>query len=206
MAKDSKNIYQRIAAVMEEVKYVQKTGYNSFHKYKYAKESDYIESLRPAMLKHGLVILPAQMKTSQQGELSTVELTFRIVNVDNPSEFLDVPSAGQGADKGDKGVYKAITGAKKYALSTAFLIETGDDAEADESTDARAAKPATKAAEPEKSVASVAASAEVAAAPAPSESKPKSNSFRRPLANGAAKPLANGSAKNATADLSDDLG
>ncbi len=36
---------------------------------------------------------------------------------------------GQGQDKGDKGVYKAATGAEKYFLLKTFLIATGDDAE-----------------------------------------------------------------------------
>jgi len=36
---------------------------------------------------------------------------------------------GQGADKGDKGVYKAITGAKKYFIANLFLIPTDDDPE-----------------------------------------------------------------------------
>jgi hypothetical protein len=43
-------------------------------------------------------------------------------------------AAGQGGDKnkngvGDKGLYKAITGANKYLLFKLFQIETGDDPE-----------------------------------------------------------------------------
>ncbi len=42
--------------------------------------------------------------------------------------------AGAGNDRnkngvGDKGTYKAITGATKYALMKTFLLETGDDPE-----------------------------------------------------------------------------
>ena len=144
----SKNIYQRIQAVMQDVKYVQKTGWNGFNKYKYAKESDYIESLRPSMLKHGLVILPVSQKVSQVGELSTVEMEFKVVNVDNPEEFLIVPSVGQGSDKSDKGAYKSITGAKKYMLSLLFLVETGDDAEEDDK-DFKDAKEAEAPAKPD---------------------------------------------------------
>lgn len=47
--------------------------------------------------------------------------------------------AGYGDDAGDKGIYKALTGAVKYALMKQFLVSTGDDPEGDTSTDERAA-------------------------------------------------------------------
>lgn len=140
----TKNVHQRIAAVMQEVQYVQKTGFNGFHKYKYAKEADYINALRPALLKHGLLILPHSQKTTFTGELTTVEMEFKIVNVDDPTDSVIIPAVGQGADKGDKGAYKAQTGAKKYMISLGFLIETGDDAEADENDVSSPKKTATK--------------------------------------------------------------
>jgi len=177
------NIYQKISEVMKDVKYVQKTGYNSFHKYNYAKESDYIETLRPSLLKHGLVIVPhtqtVQQRSLDTGELSTVEMEFRIVNIDNPEEFVTIPSAGQGMDKGDKGVYKAITGAKKYMLSLAFLIETGDDAEEDSKLDEdldKKKKP-TKA---ESKAAQKAATADNREEPVVSTQEKKKSSFEKP--------------------------
>jgi hypothetical protein len=44
---------------------------------------------------------------------------------------------GEGQDAGDKGPYKAMTGAQKYALMKTFMIPTGDDPEADEDVDKR---------------------------------------------------------------------
>jgi hypothetical protein len=178
----SKNLYQRIAAVMEEVEYVQKTGYNNFHKYSYAKEADYIKSLRPALLKHGLVVVPTNMSANRDPnnhELTTVLMSFTIINIDNPEERVTIPSAGQGCDKGDKGIYKAITGAKKYFIGTAFLIETGDDAEADEETDKSAATKSTPAAasskaEPAKTEPAAAPVTSISAAP-----KTRATSFRK---------------------------
>jgi len=46
---------------------------------------------------------------------------------------------GYGDDAGDKGIYKAYTGAEKYALMKQFLVATGDDPEGDTGTDKRAA-------------------------------------------------------------------
>src|SRR5699024_6730814 len=42
-----------------------------------------------------------------------------------------------GQDAGDKAVYKAITGATKYALMKVFMIPTGDDPEQDYEADER---------------------------------------------------------------------
>jgi hypothetical protein len=61
--------------------------------------------------------------------LTTIKLSYEFINVDNPSEKLAGSFEGCGSDKGDKGAYKAITGALKYALTSTFLIETGDDPE-----------------------------------------------------------------------------
>lgn len=143
--KEALNLYQRIAAVMEEAKYVQKTGYNDYQKYSYAKETDYIATLRPVLLKHGLLMLPVDQKTRVDGKLTTVEMQFKLINIDNPDDYVIIHSVGQGADNGDKGAYKAQTGAKKYAISLAFLFETGDDAEATENDfDAQETKKAAK--------------------------------------------------------------
>jgi len=44
-------------------------------------------------------------------------------------EFVNFQSVGSGSDSTDKAVYKAMTGALKYALLLGFLIPTGDDPE-----------------------------------------------------------------------------
>lgn len=187
-----RNLYQRISDVMREATYVQKNGYNAFHKYKYATEADYIQAIRPMLLKHGLVIVPVEQTVTYSpgnNELVTTQMKFRVVNVDNPSESIDVPSAGQGADKGDKAVFKSVTGAKKYLLSTLFLIETGDDPEADISVDKRAADktaPKTEAA-PAKASEPVATPA-AASTTAPATEAKKTGGFKpgKPISNGTA--------------------
>ena len=45
--------------------------------------------------------------------------------------------SGSGQDAGDKGIFKAISGAQKYALMKAFMIPTGDDPEQDAGVDER---------------------------------------------------------------------
>ncbi len=139
------NVFERIAAVMQEVGYVQKQGENTFHKYSYAKEADFVRAVRPSFLKHGLLMFPVTQSAEvihnedNGSYLTTTQVTFRFQNVEDKDDFIDIPVTGQGTDKGDKGCYKALTGAKKYALSLSLLMETGDDPEADASVDERAA-------------------------------------------------------------------
>jgi len=56
-----------------------------------------------------------------------VVMTFRFVNVDKPSEYIDIKSSGVGIDTGDKADGKAITYSSKYCLLQAYKVETGDD-------------------------------------------------------------------------------
>lgn len=127
------NIYQKMEKVMSEASYVQKTGFNSHFKYSYATEADYLAVVRPALIKHGLVIIPSvehiQYKPDNNN-IVTVIMKFKVVNIDDPTQIIEFNCSGSGEDKSDKAVPKAITGAKKYMLSSLFLLATGDDAEA----------------------------------------------------------------------------
>jgi hypothetical protein len=55
-------------------------------------------------------------------------MTFSLLDGES-GERLDFPWVGAGTDKGDKGIYKALTGGAKYFLLKMFLIATGDDPE-----------------------------------------------------------------------------
>ena len=60
-----------------------------------------------------------------------VTLEFRLTDVDT-GFFETALASGEGFDKGDKGIYKAYTGALKYYLANNFMVATGDDPERDE--------------------------------------------------------------------------
>lgn len=151
-----KNILKKLHAVMTDVDFITKDGKNTFHNYKYASEYAIKLALHEALVKHGVVfsISGATMTTEQvttakggrEALVSTV-LTYRFYDVDT-GEFVEGQGIGQGQDNGDKGAYKAITGALKYILTTSFVIPTGDDPEADEGVDKRSSsqpqKPASK--------------------------------------------------------------
>ena len=56
-----------------------------------------------------------------------IETTYRFVNLDNPSEYIETTVYGDGLDTGDKAPGKAMTYADKYALMKAYKLSTGDD-------------------------------------------------------------------------------
>jgi hypothetical protein len=124
-------------AVMAKVSYVQKDGKNSFHGYRYASEAALLGALRPAMIEEGIFLIPSvsMVKPIDDHGNTHVEMEYTLVHKDGDVWPFSIRAAGMGNDRakngavGDKGVYKAITGANKYLLFKMFQIETGDDPE-----------------------------------------------------------------------------
>lgn len=128
-----------VLAVMRKVHYIQRekvagTGMTG------VMESAVLGAVRPAMLEHGLTLLPVGVTvhpqpptTSKDGKvLRSVILTerFRLTHVPS-GEFIEISSAGEAADTSDKSVVKALTTSLKTVLRRMFLIETGKGADPD---------------------------------------------------------------------------
>lgn len=129
-------ILRAVNAVMQEAGYVQKTGENTFHGYRYASEADVLERLRPAMVKHGLILIPSvqQVSSVDPHGNTTVSVHYTLAHISGAVWPQPIIAAGCGGDRnkngvGDKGLYKALTGANKYMLFKLFQIETGNDPE-----------------------------------------------------------------------------
>lgn len=135
------SIHERILAVMEECGYVQKDGYNSFSKYKYVTHDAVVEHVRPALIKHRVLAVstmlevewPDGSKTNagKSNNVCRVKMQTKFINADNPTDFIEVEFWGEAADTGDKAIFKAISGVKKYILTNTFALATGDDPEQD---------------------------------------------------------------------------
>lgn len=129
---------KKILAIQKEISYVAKNGKNDFQNYEYATERDFVTTLKPLLEKHGVIVIPeiaappSIMESGKDGKskLTTILMKFKLVNVDDPTDYYQALVGGQGQDAGDKGIYKAITGAKKYFIANTFMIPTGDDPEA----------------------------------------------------------------------------
>jgi hypothetical protein len=142
----AETLLQKLAKIRAEVKHVDKAGWNDYHKYFYVKEEDAIEAVRGLLIREGVFLFPNYTLVGREGDITTVlgEFTF-IHEVPDikwlaedgsntgplATEELTFRIPGQGADKGDKGIYKAETGALKQLLMKVFLMPTGDDPEAE---------------------------------------------------------------------------
>lgn len=142
--KQEMNIYQKIQAVSDEVRNVEKnisvsTGNGGG--YKAVADIDVLVKVKEAEKKYGLISIPVKQELVKSEVVRTagnngyekityvdiVKMTLRIVNIDNTSETVEVESFGRGLDAGDKGFGKASTYARKYALLNAYKIATGQD-------------------------------------------------------------------------------
>ena len=135
-APSAATLYAKLARITGAVSKVPKSGYNAFHKYKYVTESDLVEALSGLLAAENVALLVSwSMCTTRDpeakgGPVTTLEGTATFCCGDTGATHA-VGIVGTGQDKGDKGVYKAATGAVKYLLMKCFLVDTGDDPERD---------------------------------------------------------------------------
>lgn len=135
------NLWQRILKVMEEVGYLEYDGQVSYGttKYRYLSEEKITATIREAMIKHGVVMVPVQSMPSQidigGNAVTSVVMTYMLVNVDDPDDNWNIQMSGYGRDTQDKGILKAQTAAFKYAQRQAFMIPTGDDPDKESSAE-----------------------------------------------------------------------
>lgn len=144
-------ITKALHAIMEEVSHVPKHGENKFHGYKYTGEVDLLEKLRPSMLKHGLLLIPSISSVRPIDEYGNthIQIAYTLAHRDGEVWPHPIMAAGCGGDRnktgvGDKGLYKAITGANKYFLLKLFNIATGDDPEDDTQDSKQSRHPVTE--------------------------------------------------------------
>lgn len=119
---------------LAEKGFFKKSGTNEFDKYSYFTEAQYKDLFNKMFSKHSLeltssVIDVIEFTGTQKmpfGRRVKVEFTLH----DTETGFSENSIAfGEGNDKGDKALYKALTGALKYYYANTFTIPTGDDAE-----------------------------------------------------------------------------
>lgn len=127
------NIYQRMHAVMQEIKYVQKEK-KAGMRYSIVSHDSVTALVRPLFVKHGIVVCPRDFRMEQIGNRTQLQCTVFFQNIDDPRDFMGVDSAGYGIDDQDKGPGKAISYAVKYAYLKALCLESGDDPDEDQET------------------------------------------------------------------------
>lgn len=155
LTKDApKGLVCKLAEIVAEINHVEKKGRNEFQKYSYVKAADLANVVRQKLSARKILMLSDVIARESVQVQAKDGGTWMFDNIDVLYTFLDGETGetlcfkmpGTGADKGDKAVYKAITGSLKYALRNAFLVpDEAADPEADESTDKEAGKQAAAA-------------------------------------------------------------
>jgi hypothetical protein len=131
------SLKEKLAEVRRRIGYIQKRGHNERFNYTYVTAADLASAVGDALADLGVVIVPRLESIAYESvspnhsapqSITRVVMSYTFMDVDG-AEQITVKIPGEGRDPGDKGPYKAMTGALKYALLQSFLIATGDDPE-----------------------------------------------------------------------------
>lgn len=126
-------IYKALSAVMADIGPVGKDQKAEFGatKYKYRGIDDLINAANPALTKHGVIVAPKVLDLIREDRQSAKgqPMIFTVITMQytfyaKDGSFIEISVVGEGADNGDKGANKAMTGAYKYALGQALAIAT----------------------------------------------------------------------------------
>jgi len=146
MSDNKMNILKRMSMATEKINRVAKNlqvgiGKNS---YKAVGEADVLAAVKPIEAECGIYSYPVKRTVLESGRYTVVseyngtkaerenfmvriEVVYRFCNIDDPNDYIEITSYGDGWDAQDKAPGKAMTYADKYALLKAYKIETGDD-------------------------------------------------------------------------------
>lgn len=145
--KDTKNLYQRIAAITAAIGAISKTGKNTAQNYDFIEQAMVVATLRPLMAEHGVVIIPETVdktierfetvKKDKYGERTSstyhvnVMSRYHVINADNPEDRFTAEWSGEALDMSDKATNKAMTASEKTFLMKLFKISDKEDADAE---------------------------------------------------------------------------
>lgn len=133
---NSAKLYQKFFAVQQQLKPLEKSGKNDFHKYTYTTASDVLEPVREACNANGLILYASVTDSRVDRGQAWVNVKLTCADPET-GEFIECHAAGYAEDwsykdnkaTGDKAVYKAETGAIKYAVRLMFCLPSEDDPE-----------------------------------------------------------------------------
>ena len=145
-------IFEKMLAITAELQTVAKNLMvgEGRSQYKAVSEGDVLAAVKPLEIKYGVYSYPVKRTVIDSGEIVSknvykgeeketrrlwlrVETVYRFVNTENPDEYIEITTYGDGVDSQDKAPGKAMTYSDKYALLKAYKIQTGDDPDANAS-------------------------------------------------------------------------
>jgi hypothetical protein len=125
--KDDFKIADSVCNIIQDIGAVEKDQVNSHQKYKFRGIDQAMAALQPLLVKHNVVLAPTYSEFTnlplEKGSFVSVKLSLRLISTQDGSGML-VETYGTGTDFGDKALYKAMSGAFKYAVFQTFCIPT----------------------------------------------------------------------------------
>jgi hypothetical protein len=123
------NLIEKIANIMTQVEYLKKDDKVEFGKttYKAMSEEKVTMIMHKKLADNKIIVYPVKMDHRRDGIITHVDVIYRMVNAEDPNDFIEIASCGDGADTQDKGSGKAMTYAYKYMWLRTFAIPTGED-------------------------------------------------------------------------------
>jgi hypothetical protein len=148
-----KQLLEKIQKVSQKLKSIEKDMTVGKGNYAYKAVSDHsvVTKVKEAEQEAGIISIPIKQEivssevvrvNKKDKDISesiesivyvdVIKMTLRIYNLESDA-YIDVETFGRGWDSSDKGLGKASTYARKYALLNAYKIATGEDPDADPS-------------------------------------------------------------------------
>lgn len=141
------NIFEKMNLITSEIGVIEKNlkiEVTKTRSYKAVSERDVLDGIKPLENKYRVYSYPVdreiistdtltketeynEKKTTTNSLFMRIKTTYRFVNIDKPTDFIETIVWGDGIDTGDKAPGKAMTYADKYALMKAYKLSTGDD-------------------------------------------------------------------------------
>jgi hypothetical protein len=120
------SVSEKLAWIQSHVHHVEKTGQVSFGstKFSHMQEHGIYQVLRPLLRAVGCAIEPPDVIEWRREGNSTIVIWETGLRDGKTGDTITKRYIGEGVDNSDKGPYKAMTGANKYALQKFFAIPT----------------------------------------------------------------------------------
>jgi hypothetical protein len=138
-----KRRYKRFADAKKVCATVTKRGENAFHKYSYVTEADVVSAVNEACFQYDLFwnctfndfkseIIRTPTKDGESIKYRSTCTCYAIVCDAISGNMIQASTGlGESLDTGDKAIFKAQTGAKKYALMALFGVASYNDPESE---------------------------------------------------------------------------
>lgn len=131
-------IYKAISDTMKDIGIVGKNDTNTYDKYKFRGIDAVMNALNPAMIKHGIFVVPTVLESTREERAGSKGTTmmYTILKVKYTFYAEDGSSVesvvvGEAMDRSDKSTNKAMSAAFKYACFQTFCIPTEEMQDAD---------------------------------------------------------------------------